>query len=46
MINRHWEKVDPWSADLGFGREFHEKIERMALVGNKSWEKHLAKLAN
>jgi hypothetical protein len=40
-----WEKVDAWGSDLGFGKEFKDKIERMALVGNRSWGKYLTKLA-
>lgn len=31
------EKAVAWGADLGFGREYHDKIERMALVGDRSW---------
>ena len=40
-----WEKVDAWGSDLGFGKEFKDKIERMALVGNRSWGKYLTQLA-
>ena len=40
-----WEKVDAWSSDLGFGKEFKGTIERMALVGQQSWGKYLTKLA-
>ena len=41
----HWEKVSAWGADLGFGHKFHDSIDKMAIVGDKKWEKHLAKLA-
>jgi hypothetical protein len=40
-----WEKIDAWSSDLGFGKEFKGKIERMALVGDRSWGKYVTKLA-
>jgi len=40
-----WEKAEAWGSDFGFGKQFHESIERMALVGNASWEKHLTKFA-
>ncbi len=40
----HWEKVSAWGSDLRFGREFHDRIDRMAIVGDKRWEKHLASL--
>ncbi len=40
----HWEKVSAWGSDLRFGHEFHDKIDKIALVGNKKWEKHLTKL--
>ena len=42
----HWEKVSAWGSDLHFGHEFHDKIRRMAIVGDKGWEKHLASLAS
>jgi aspartate-semialdehyde dehydrogenase len=34
-----WEKVEAWGADWKFGREYHQKISKMAIVGNKTWEK-------
>ena len=40
----HWEKVSAWGADLHFGKEFHDKIDKMAIVGDKKWEKHLTAL--
>jgi len=45
MTDFHWEKVNAWGADLHFGHEFHDVIDRMALVGDHTWEKHLAQLA-
>lgn len=44
MIEFHWEKVNAWRSDLHFGKEYHEKIEKMAIVGDKKWEKHLSTL--
>jgi hypothetical protein len=41
----HWEKVSAWGSDLNFGKEYHDKITQMAIVGDKKWEKHLTKLA-
>jgi hypothetical protein len=41
-----WEKVEAWGADLHFGHEYHDKIEKMALVGDHSWVKFLAKIAD
>ncbi len=40
-----WEKVNAWGKDLGFGKQFHDKIERMAIVGHGSFGKHLTQLA-
>ena len=37
-----WEKVSAWGADLGFGEKFHDSIGKMAIVGDKKWERHLA----
>lgn len=46
LTDFHWEKVSAWGSDLRFGHEFHDKIERLAIVGNRAWEKHLASLAS
>jgi hypothetical protein len=40
-----WEKVNAWSTDLAFGKKYKDKIEKMALVGNKKWEKAMATAA-
>jgi hypothetical protein len=40
-----WEHVGAWGADLHFGRQFHEAVERLALVGDQRWGRHLAHLA-
>ena len=42
----HWEKVSAWGADLHFGKQFHDKIDKMAIVGNKNWQRHLASLSS
>ena len=39
------EKASAWGTDLKFGREYHQKIAKMTLVGDKKWEEWLAKLA-
>lgn len=33
------EAPSAWKADFEFGHEFHKKIEKMAIVGDKHWEK-------
>ena len=40
-----WEKVSAWGSDLNFGKQFHNSIDKMAIVGNKSWEGQITKLA-
>ena len=45
MTQFHWEKISAWGADWHFGREFHDVISKMAIVGDKKWEKWLTKLA-
>jgi SpoIIAA-like len=40
-----WEKVEAWGADLRFGQQFRHAIERMAIVGDRRWERWLAHLA-
>ena len=39
MEEFQWEKVTAWGADFHFGHEFHEKTEKMAILGDKEWEK-------
>ena len=44
LTDFHWEKVSAWGADLRFGREYHDKIARLAIVGDTGWEQHLTSL--
>jgi hypothetical protein len=46
LTDFHWEKVSAWGSDLRFGHEYHDTIERLAIVGNRTWQKHLAHLAS
>ncbi len=46
MSQFKWEKAEAWGSDLKFGSEFKNKIDKMAIVGDKTWEKwftHIAK---
>jgi len=40
-----WEKIEALVADLKFGHKFHEKIQKLAIVGDKTWEKWITHLA-
>jgi len=40
------EEVKAWLPDLKFGHRFHDKIEKMAIVGEKRWEKWLTALVD
>jgi hypothetical protein len=40
-----WEKVTAWDDDMRFGREFRDKMEKMAIIGDRKWEEWLVKLA-
>lgn len=46
MTDFKWEALDAWGSDMKFGRDYHEKIEKMAIVGDKRWQKWLAKIAD
>ena len=39
------EKLEAWLPDLKFAMEFHNEIKKMAIVGDKSWEKWMSHLA-
>ena len=41
-----WEKAEAWKSDLDFGKELGQKIDRMAIVGNKQWLSWMTKLAD
>jgi len=41
-----WEKISAWGEDMKFGHDYHEKIAKMAIVGDKKWEKWLTKLVD
>ena len=40
-----WEKMEAWLQDLKFGSEFHHDIQKLAVVGDKTWEKWMTQLA-
>jgi hypothetical protein len=46
LTDLKWEKFTAWDDDMRFGREYRDKIERMAIVGDGTFEKLLAKLAD
>lgn len=45
MTHFKWEKINAWGSDWKFGREYHQKIDKLALVGDKKWEEWITKLA-
>ena len=45
LTDLHVEKASAWGSNLDFGRQFGDNVEKMAIVGDKGWEKHLTKLA-
>ena len=40
-----WEKMEAWLQDLKFGSEFRHEIQKIAIVGDKTWEKWITHLA-
>jgi len=40
-----WEKMEAWLPELKFGSEFRHEIQKMAIVGDKTWEKWITYLA-
>jgi hypothetical protein len=45
MTGFEGEKASAWGKDLNFGKRFHKNIAKMAIVGDKEWEKWLTRLA-
>ncbi|MDX1414921.1 MAG: STAS/SEC14 domain-containing protein [Candidatus Promineifilaceae bacterium] len=46
MTGFKWEKVSAWGEDMKFGRKFHKNITKMAIVGDKKWQKWMTKIAD
>jgi len=46
MSGFKWEALGAWGADMKFGRDYHKKIKKMAIVGNKRWEKWMTKIVD
>jgi hypothetical protein len=40
------EEAKAWLPDLRFGHRFHDKINKMAIVGDKRWEEWLTALCD
>jgi hypothetical protein len=40
------EEANSWLSDLKFGHRFHDKIAKMAIIGDKRWQKWIAALAD
>jgi hypothetical protein len=40
------EEAKAWLPDLKFGRQFHDKIAKMAIIGDKRWEEWLTAFAD
>jgi hypothetical protein len=40
------EEAKAWLPDLKFGHHFHDKIAKMAIVGDKRWEKWMTSLVD
>jgi predicted transcriptional regulator len=40
------EEVKAWLPDLRFGHRFHDKIARMAIIGDKRWQKWMTALVS
>ena len=45
MAEYKGETAKGWIADYKFGREIHGKVQKMAVVGDTTWEKFLMELA-
>jgi hypothetical protein len=40
------EEIKAWLPDLKFGHRFHDKIDKMAIIGDRRWQKWLTALAD
>ena len=45
MAEYKGETAKGWIADYKFGREIHGKVQKMAVVGDTTWEKFLMELS-
>lgn len=44
MTQFKWEDMDAWGDDFNFNRTYSNKINKIAIIGDKTWEKWLTKL--
>ena len=44
MTQFKWVDIDAWGDDFNFSRIYRKKINKMAIVGDKTWEKWLTNL--
>ena len=40
------EKIKAWGADFKFGHKYRKKITKMAIVGDKKWQKWMTSLVD
>ena len=45
LTDLKWEKVDAWGSDLRFGRDYRDKVTRLAVVGDGFFQKIIAEVA-
>jgi hypothetical protein len=45
LTDFRWEKAEAWGSDLRFGEQFRHAVARMAIVGDRAWERWLAHIA-
>lgn len=45
LTDFRWEEPSAWGADMHFGKKFHHKITKMAIVGDGFVQKMIADLA-
>lgn len=44
MTQFKWEDIHAWGADFNFSRAYRNKINKMAVVGDRTWQKWVTKL--
>ena len=45
LTGLHFEKASAWGSNLDFGKKYGDSVEKLAVVGDKGWERHVTKLA-
>lgn len=46
MTEFKWEKISAWGHDMKFGERTRKKVDKLAVIGDKKWQKWLTDISD